>query len=428
MVAIKGLTIDFLDDEPTLEKAGYIFYSGFKYGVNKNVQKRIKVNQFFFVRISRHDDPCIGELVSIWKDKFRDTMLSSVRLYFLPEQTPDGRQSNHGQHEVLAASEPVILRLNDLVSWITDEVDWVTGLEVPYSSNKIDPPAFTLPFLNLINKQITLGYHNCNPHHSTNHEIDNDVKMNQVQLEQQSNEEPENQSTIVVLSYPQYCRYRAVLKKMEENFKEKENISVNCKVTKSTLTLPTSLPTSPSNNQTLSTSAIVESDKCKIYPNIRILFCRETFEHEGLLHHDLNCEHLAPKLKGRPRKRGGSSVTMNASAAKTSSHSSSSQDSDTSEENSKQDSSRVRLPRKTSATTNKVKSHEVDCAFQGNRNNVTSKYKSTTSPMSAKLAEKCLKSETEFMKQLNKFMKERNTPITRIPHLGFKKNEKYFSF
>lgn len=29
---------------------------------------------------------------------------------------------------------------------------------------------------------------------------------------------------------------------------------------------------------------------------VRILFCRETFEHEGLLHHDLNCDHLGKLL------------------------------------------------------------------------------------------------------------------------------------
>lgn len=29
----------------------------------------------------------------------------------------------------MAASEKVILRLSDLVSWITDQVDWMTGLK-----------------------------------------------------------------------------------------------------------------------------------------------------------------------------------------------------------------------------------------------------------------------------------------------------------
>ncbi|KPM10437.1 hypothetical protein QR98_0089920, partial [Sarcoptes scabiei] len=37
--------------------------------------------------------------------------------------------------------------------------------------------------------------------------------------------------------------------------------------------------------------------------SVNILFCRDTFNHEALLQNDLNCDHLAPKLTGRPRKR-----------------------------------------------------------------------------------------------------------------------------
>lgn len=35
--------------------------------------------------------------------------------------------------------------------------------------------------------------------------------------------------------------------------------------------------------------------------NTRILFCRDTFDYPDLEGHELLCNHLAPKLKGRPR-------------------------------------------------------------------------------------------------------------------------------
>lgn len=35
--------------------------------------------------------------------------------------------------------------------------------------------------------------------------------------------------------------------------------------------------------------------------NTRILFCRDTFDYPELEGHELLCNHLAPKLKGRPR-------------------------------------------------------------------------------------------------------------------------------
>ncbi|OTF74743.1 Bromo adjacent homology domain containing protein, partial [Euroglyphus maynei] len=85
--------------------------------------------------MSPDDDPCIGELQLVWDDHQHDQQLSSTRLYFLPEQTPDGRLSHHGQHEVMAAHDKVILKLTDLVTWITHKVDWIAG-----SSYKWKPP------------------------------------------------------------------------------------------------------------------------------------------------------------------------------------------------------------------------------------------------------------------------------------------------
>lgn len=35
--------------------------------------------------------------------------------------------------------------------------------------------------------------------------------------------------------------------------------------------------------------------------NTRVLFCRDTFDYPDLEGHELLCNHLAPKLKGRPR-------------------------------------------------------------------------------------------------------------------------------
>jgi hypothetical protein len=74
-------------------------------------------------------------------------------------------------------------------------------------------------------------------------------------------------SSVVVLSYPRYCRYRALLSRIEgkENEwmnKESVQLAIN------SLGIPTTT------NQ------------------LNILFCRDTFEHEALLQNDLNCDHL----------------------------------------------------------------------------------------------------------------------------------------
>ena len=84
--------------QPCGHHGQYTFYKAFKY--QKRGSGKVKIlmlGQFFFVRISAHDDPCIGELQLLWEDRANNQVLSSTRLYFLPEQTPDGRQPLHGE-------------------------------------------------------------------------------------------------------------------------------------------------------------------------------------------------------------------------------------------------------------------------------------------------------------------------------------------
>ncbi|CAN7990825.1 unnamed protein product [Ixodes hexagonus] len=136
------------------------FYGGFEYR-GKRGSVTLCVGQFVYVRLSPSDDPCIAELLLLWKDHQHSSQLVSVQLYFLPEQTPDGRLPHQGQHEVLAASEKAVLRLDDLVSCITEEVEWTYGLLAG------PPPEAAVA------------------------------------------------AAIMVLSFSRYCRYRATLKRLE---------------------------------------------------------------------------------------------------------------------------------------------------------------------------------------------------------------------
>lgn len=73
-----------------------VFYKAFKYKKDGK-GKIITLGQFFFMKILDSIPICIGELQLVWEDKASSTDLASVRLYFLPECTPDGRQPNHGE-------------------------------------------------------------------------------------------------------------------------------------------------------------------------------------------------------------------------------------------------------------------------------------------------------------------------------------------
>lgn len=80
-------------------------------------------------------------------------------------------------------------------------------------------------------------------------------------------------TSVVVLSYPRYCRYRAIIQGMAQMGKN----GMQHKVLNAL------------------GGIIVKSNKT------RVLFCRDTFDYPELEGHELLCNHLAPKLKGRPR-------------------------------------------------------------------------------------------------------------------------------
>lgn len=82
--------------------ATYTFYKAVKYRDKFQTEDRWRVlslGQFFFVKIwpANNDLLSVAELQLLWEDKSTGQMMSSVRLYFLPEYTLEGRQPHHGE-------------------------------------------------------------------------------------------------------------------------------------------------------------------------------------------------------------------------------------------------------------------------------------------------------------------------------------------
>lgn len=74
----------------------YIFYKAFKF--NRDGKPRIlSLGDFFFVRCKPEDPICIAELQLLWEERTSKQLLSSSKLYFLPEDTPQGRTVSHGE-------------------------------------------------------------------------------------------------------------------------------------------------------------------------------------------------------------------------------------------------------------------------------------------------------------------------------------------
>ncbi|XP_056152776.1 AT-rich interactive domain-containing protein 5B-like [Lampris incognitus] len=105
----------------------YIFYKAFRFHLDGR-GRILSLGDFFLVRCLPGEPVCVAELQLLWEERASKQLLSSSKLYFLPEDTPLGRTVHHGEDEVIAVSEKVIVRLEDLVKWtVWDPQAWRRG-------------------------------------------------------------------------------------------------------------------------------------------------------------------------------------------------------------------------------------------------------------------------------------------------------------
>ncbi|CAB0005703.1 unnamed protein product [Nesidiocoris tenuis] len=233
--------MDFkLIGSPYVEHGPYSFYKALKYSKNGKTNI-LALSEFFFVKLWPDSDfISIGELQLLWSDKNSEQTLASLRLYILPENTPDGRMDIHGEHEVLAITEKVVIRVEDLLTWITHATDWNWGLGAVWDKDCLQ--AEPAPY-----NQIR-------------------IDMEDVNKEKQSlgDKHWETQTGVVVLSYPKYCRYRGIARRLE---------GVTDKWLKTALVVALGGFTAP-------------------WKNTKVLFCKDTFDYPELEGHELLCNHL----------------------------------------------------------------------------------------------------------------------------------------
>ncbi|XP_064369773.1 AT-rich interactive domain-containing protein 5B isoform X5 [Dromaius novaehollandiae] len=107
----------------------YVFYKAFRFPRRGGARPRVlALGDFFFVRSGAEQPACIAELQLLWEERTSRQLLSSSKLYFLPEDTPQGRTSDHGEDEVIAVSEKVTVKLEDLARWAqSDFSKWRCG-------------------------------------------------------------------------------------------------------------------------------------------------------------------------------------------------------------------------------------------------------------------------------------------------------------
>lgn len=74
----------------------YIFYKAFQFHLEDR-PRILSLGDFFLVRCKPEEPICIAELQLLWEERISRQLLSSSKLYFLPEDTPLGRNNDHGE-------------------------------------------------------------------------------------------------------------------------------------------------------------------------------------------------------------------------------------------------------------------------------------------------------------------------------------------
>ncbi|KAK7110247.1 AT-rich interactive domain-containing protein 5B-like isoform X2 [Littorina saxatilis] len=335
----------------------YTFYKAFKF-VDNGKTHILSLGEFFFLKILDEFPVCIGEIQLLWEEKGTNQLLASVRLYFQPRDTPGGLidESAFGDDEMLAMADKLIITVEDLVARLMpQDTEWLYGrpfkcfYDLPSDQNVITDgstelcTAFTSNNLSCVNFE----------------DVEKEKKEYGV-------EDGRLVAPVVIMTYPKYCRYRAVLKRIE---------SLTDAWLKNTLVMAIGGLTS-------------------LHRGMRIMFCREAFEYRDLEDFDFHLDHLAPNLKGRPRKRKLKK-----------------DDSDSNSYGSDQSSN-------ASSTAQKAKSQRLQGRSDSRRDS-----RNGLTPTAAK--GKVTEEERVFLKNLHKFMATRNSPIERLPSLGFKQIDLY---
>lgn len=107
---------------PSCQRGSYSFYKAVGSRSQPDAPLQTwRLGEFYYIRCSPEDPVCLAEVTLLWEDQTQRHLLASARLYFLPEDTPNGRTRDHGEDEVLAVSRKMVVKVEDLVKWSCSE-------------------------------------------------------------------------------------------------------------------------------------------------------------------------------------------------------------------------------------------------------------------------------------------------------------------
>ncbi|XP_028323147.1 AT-rich interactive domain-containing protein 5B isoform X2 [Gouania willdenowi] len=246
---------------PSCQRGSYAFYKSVSGRCRPDGPLQVwRLGEFYFIRCGPQEPVCIAEVTLLWEDQTQRHLLASARLYFLPEDTPKGRTTEHGEDEVVAVSRKMVVRVEDLVRWSCEEPFGWSGStcsvlkEAPSCTNGFCTQSEGDDIVQSEERSETLK-----------DEAENDLQQHQ---------------DVKVLSYPQYCRFRSLQRRLQEGARGPALVDPH----------------------------LLALGGVKVLPSTRLMYCRDTFSHPTLessasFTWQFKCSSVS--LRGRPRKRRG---------------------------------------------------------------------------------------------------------------------------
>ncbi|XP_005097517.1 AT-rich interactive domain-containing protein 5B isoform X2 [Aplysia californica] len=250
---------------PCLQHTNYLFYNAFKYSCDGKFSV-LSVGDFFFLKILQEIPVCIGEIELLWEDKASNQLLSSLRLYFRPEHTPDGRHDDTGEDEVVVLGERIVLRLDDLVPLIQEDFKWTYG-NAAFCKSKSGSGTVAVK-----EEPGSKALKNGDVARAIKPEVTDNGTAEKVPL---------GAANVAVMSYPKYCRYRAVMRRLEGCENEWLHVAV----------------------------VLAIGGYAAKAPGCRVMFCKDSFYHSDIDDLDIRMDHMLPVLKARNKGKKSKSIS-----------------------------------------------------------------------------------------------------------------------
>lgn len=153
------------------------------------------------------------------------------------------------------------MRVHDLVTWLSPSLEWSWGRRVLSPGTPRSSPDAS-PHRPQTLSDPGLDFTDVERHHKDLEALS--ARRNECNQINSSNNAASNEGTkVIVLSYARYCRYRALMRRLEG-----------------------------SEPKWLASSAAAALGGFNANPGTRVLFCRDTFDYPDLETHELLCNHL----------------------------------------------------------------------------------------------------------------------------------------